>query len=207
MKRLKKMVLVCTLAAVIGVMAFPAFAYADDSTNSANSWNFFERFHNKVADSLGITVDEYQDTVDQAREEVLADGVAEEWLAESQVENMQERFSQRQERKLFGGRMGGFGFNAISVFADTLDMEKTDLLSDLEDEKTISQIAQGKGIDTATLISAYIDELTQGLEEAVSDGGITQKYADSVLADAEENAEDMLDSTFSGGFRGRGFLK
>jgi len=193
MKRLKKMVL-------------PAFAYADDEGSSTDSWNFFERFRNKVADILGITADEYQDTVDQAQEEVLADGVAEGWLTQSQVENMQERFIQRQEMKL-PGRMCGFGSNAISVFADTLDMENTDLFSELEDEKTISQVAQEKGIDTSTLIAAYVDELTQNLEEAIADGDITQKYADSILAGAEENAENMLEIPFTRGFRGRGFLK
>lgn len=207
MKRLKRMVLIGTMVAVIGIMAFPAFAYADDGGGTTDSWNFFERFRNKVADVLGITAGEYQDTLDQAREEVLADGVSEGWLTDSQMENMQDKFSQRQERAFPGGMMGKSGLNNISALADILDMEKSDLLSELRDEKTIIEVAQEKGIDTNTLIDAYIDDLAQNLEEAVSDGDITQKYADSILIDAEENAEEMLNNTFAGGPRGRGFLR
>ena len=212
MRRLKKIILIVTVVAVMGVLAFPAVAYAQEAEDgSADTWNFFERIKNKIAEILGIGPDEYQDAMDKAKEEVLEEGIAEGWLTQKQADSIEERASKRPDMKFFG-RMGGPGIHPISVFADVLDMEQTDLLAELKEEKTIKQVAEEKGMDKQVLIDTFLEELSKKLDDAVADEDITRKFADSLLKNAEDNIEDMIDTTLPAGdgFRGgmgKGFFK
>jgi hypothetical protein len=212
MKRLKKIILIVTVVAVMGVLAFPAVAYAQEAEDgSTDTWNFFERIKNKIAEILGISTDEYQDAIDKAKEEVLEEGIAEGWLTQKQADSIEEKAGCKGPGMKFFGRMGGFGIHPISVFADILDMEKPDLLAELKEEKTIEQIAEEKGMDKQTLVDSFLEKLSKRLDDAVADEDITRKFADSLLQNAEDNIEGMINTTLPAGdgFRGgmgKGFL-
>ena len=212
MKRLKKIILIVTVVSVMGVIAFPALAYAQDSEDgSTDTWNFFERIKNKIAEILGMSTDEYQDAMDKAKEEVLEEGVAEGWLTQKQADSIEERAVSGPGMKFFG-RMGGPGIHPIPVFAEILDMEQFELLTELKEEKTIGQVAEEKGMDEQALIDAFLEELSEKLDDAVADEYITRKFADSLLKNAEDNIEDIINTTLPAGdgFRGemgKGFFK
>jgi hypothetical protein len=100
--------------------------------------------------------------------------------------------------------MFGPGNSLVSIAADQLGMSLTDLLTQLQDGKSIADVAAEKGVDTGAIVNGYLAELKADLDEAVAEGRITQKQADYSLEQAEERAVDQLDNTWEDGFRGGG---
>ncbi len=95
--------------------------------------------------------------------------------------------------------MGGFaGVSFRSVAADKLGMELTDLLTELQNGKTIAALAEEKGVDTQTIVDAYLAQVKEKLDEKVANGDITQEQADSQLEQAKTRATEKLDSTWEG---------
>ncbi len=81
----------------------------------------------------------------------------------------------------------GFGFRggdsaAFDLVAEKLGMTPTQLFEALHSGKTLSEIAQEKGVDLATIETALnanrISEMKAQLAQAVKDGTITQAEAD-----------------------------
>jgi hypothetical protein len=81
----------------------------------------------------------------------------------------------------------GFGFRggdsaAFDVVAEKLGMTPTQLFEALHSGQTLSQIAQAKGVDLATIETALnanrITEMKAQLAQAVKDGTMTQAEAD-----------------------------
>ncbi len=211
MKRFWKFVGIATLVAVLGMAAVGAVAYAQDGDGSDWPFDFGQKFREAVASILGITVEEYDAAVEQAQEQVVDEALAEGWLTEDQAEMFKWRmdqapgFGMRGMGKGFGGfdrGLFGRGNNLLSTAADKLDMSLTDLLTELQDGKSIADIADEKGVSTQDIVDAYITELKEDLEAAVEDGNMTQKQADWMLEQAEERAVDQLSSTWEGGFWG-----
>jgi len=91
--------------------------------------------------------------------------------------------------------MGG-GDSLTSIAADELDMSLTDLLTELQDGKSIADVAGEKGVDVQNIVDAYIAQVQERLDEAVADGRITQNQADWQLEQVEERANDQLNSTW-----------
>jgi hypothetical protein len=98
----------------------------------------------------------------------------------------------------FGRGMFGPGNSLISIAADELGMSLTDLLTELQDGKSIADVAAEKGVDTGAIVDAYLADLKENLDEAVAEGRITQKQADYQLELAQERAIDQLDNTRDG---------
>lgn len=199
---------IATLVAVLGVVSLGAVAYAQDD-GSGGPFDFGGRFREAVAGILGVSVDEYDAAVEQAREQVVGEALEEGWLTEEQAEKMQERFEQGP-----GGRMGGGSMKAprgfmgrgetslVGVAAEALDMSVEDLHAELKDGKTIAEVAEAEGVDTQEIIDAYLARLEESLTQAVEDGKITQNQADWMLEQATERAPEQLENTFEGRFPG-----
>jgi hypothetical protein len=158
-------------------------------------------------------VEEYDAAVEQAQDRVVGEAVDEGWLTEDQAEMLRWRmdqapgFGMRGRDKGFGGfgrGMFGPGNSLVSIAADELGMSLTDLLTELQDGKSIADVAAEKGVDTGVIVDAYLAELKEDLDEGVAEGRITQKQADYALEQAEERAVDQLDNAWEGGFRGGG---
>lgn len=213
MKRIWKMAGIAMLVAILGVAVIGAVAFAQDDEGTGWPFDFGQRFREAVADILGITVEEYDAAVEQAQERVIDEAVTEGWLTEDQAELLQWRMDQAPGFRMRGMGKGFGGFdrgvdNLISIAADKLGMSLTDLLTELQDGKSIADLADEKGVDTQEIVDAYLAELKADLDEAVDDGKITQKQADYHLEQAEERVTDQLDNTWPncepGGFRGGG---
>ena len=210
MKKFWTIVGIATLVAVLGVVSLGAVAYAQDD-GSGGPFDFGGRFREAVAGILGISVDEYDAAVDQAREQVVGEALEEGWLTEDQAEKMQERFEEGLGRR---GMDGGFmkppmGFmgrgetGLVGVAAEKLDMSVEDLHAELKDGKTIADVAEEKGVDTQEIIDAHLAELGETLKQAVEEGKMTQNQADWMLEQATETAPDQLNNTWEGGCPGR----
>jgi polyhydroxyalkanoate synthesis regulator phasin len=84
---------------------------------------------------------------------------------------------------------GGFAFGPggdLSTLADSLGIEEDELRSELEDGKTIAEIAEEQGVDVQDVVDAIVAAQQERLDEAVADGDLTQEQADELLAGAEE---------------------
>lgn len=212
MRQAWKIVGIAALVAVLGVAAVGAVAYAQDEDNGY-PFDFAGKFKEAVAGILGISVEDYDAAVEQAQDQVVDQAVTEGWLTEDQAEMLRWRMDQAPHAGMWGmgrdfGRGGpgmlGRGTNQLSIVAEALDMSLTDLLTALQEGKSIAAIAGEQGVETQSIVDAYLAEIQAHLDEAVAEGRITQNQADYQLERAEERATGMLERTWEGGFRGHG---
>jgi polyhydroxyalkanoate synthesis regulator phasin len=210
MKRFWKFAGIATLIAILGVAAVGAVAYAQDD-GEGFPFDFRGKFKETLAEILGVSVEEYDAAVDQAQQQVVDEALTEGWLTEDQAEMFRWQmdqapgFGMRGMGKGFGEfdrGMFGRGDKLVSVAADELGMELPDLLTELQNGKSIADVAGEKGVDTQVIIDAYKAQVKEQLDSAVEEGRMTQKQADYSLQQAEEHATDQLDNTWEGGFRG-----
>jgi polyhydroxyalkanoate synthesis regulator phasin len=204
MKRFWKLAGIVTLVALLGGIVVGAMAFAQEPEDEADwPFNFRERLHQAVADVLGITVDEYNSAVETAREQVLGEAVTEGLLTQDQADRMRERVEEG-----FGPGMGGMfhggprrgmfgpGNSFISVAADELGMTVPDLVSELQDGKTIAEVAADKEVDPQVIVDAFVAQHTEWLNQAVADGRITQEQADQMLQQMSEEIQEHLTEPF-----------
>jgi polyhydroxyalkanoate synthesis regulator phasin len=212
MKRIWKIAGIAVVIAVLGVAALGAATYAQDADNG-QPFDFAAKFKEALASALGITVDEYDAAVDKAQNQVADEAVTEGWLTQDQADLLKWRMA---EEPAFGMRglgkgLGGFdrgffggGDNLVSIAADKLGMKLTDLLTELQGGKSIATVAGEKGVDTQVIVDAYVAQVKENLDEAVTAGRITQKQADYQLQQLEQRVTDQLDNTWTGDFHGGG---
>ncbi len=187
------------------VVASVAVISAQEPSSGKRGWagDLWQRMHGAIANALGITVEEYDSAVGTAREEVLQQAVDEGSLTEEQAERIRERLGEgfgpflRDRRP--GGRglpMRGPGTTIVAVAADELGMTVQTLLDELQDGKTIAQVAQEQGVDPQTIADAFVALRDEALAEAVENGRITQEQANEMLEHMEEEALEHLQEPF-----------
>lgn len=92
---------------------------------------------------------------------------------------------------------GGFGHNSfLSAAATAFNMTAADLYAQLQAGKTLADIAKEKNVDTAKLVSDYVQSYADSLKTAVSQNRLTQAQADTMLAQLKANAEALLTQKF-----------
>ena len=209
MKRVWKIVGIAMLVAVLGIAAVGVAAFAQGDTGTSDSpFDYVTKFKEALAGILGISVDEYTAAVDKAEQQVVDQAVSEGWLTEKQAAELQSRLDQAPAGPGLGVGMdmgfgkldkgpGGFaGVSLQSVAAEKLGMELTALQTELQNGKTIADVAKEKGVDTQTIIDAYLTQVKAKLDEKVASGDITQEQADTQLEQAKTSATEKLTSTW-----------
>jgi hypothetical protein len=93
------------------------------------------------------------------------------------------------------GGMHTFVWNAL---AEKLGLTSDELYAEVDSGKTIAQIAEEKGVSRADLVVALETAHQTSLDQAVTDGALTQEEADNFLAQMAGRYEWMLDNTGSG---------
>jgi|688.fasta_scaffold116154_5 hypothetical protein len=103
-----------------------------------------------------------------------------------------------------GGR-GGLGRGAsLTTIATALRMTETDLQSALQSGKTVAALATEKGVALQTIVDALIAEQKTLLQQAVTEGRLTQAQADARLAALQSELPTRLSTAFTPGMRGDG---
>lgn len=228
MSRLWKIAGITLLVALLAVSTVALVSAQGPQAGQGNQGlNLWERMHEAVAKALGITVEQYDSTVETARADVLKQAVEEGLLTQEQADRMLERglggFGFEGMGHMHGGMLGGRGFgmggpgnSLISAAAEKLGMTVQELLDELEADKTIAAVAQAKGVELKTIVDAFIAPRAEWLAELVADGRLTQAEADAKLAEMRTEAEEHLQETYpfscdgecgehmSGQFGGRG---
>ena len=209
MQRGWKIAGIATLIAILGVAAIGTVAFAQED-GEGFPFDFGARFREAVAEALGITVDEYDAVVEEAKNKVADEAVAEGWLTEEQATRMKERtepgLGPHGMGKGFveprGGFMGRGGDSIVGLIAEELGLTVQELFAELQDGKTLGELASEKGLDVEAITAKHLAQVEENLNQAVEDGKITQNQADWMLQQAEERVPDMLDQTWEGRFPG-----
>jgi len=104
-----------------------------------------------------------------------------------------------------GGRGGMKGGMQMSTIATALGITETELKTELQAGKSVADVATAKNVSLDKVISAIVDAETKNLQQAVTDGKLTQAQADQRLADLKANLPTQLAQTgLPAGGPGRG---
>jgi hypothetical protein len=207
MRSIWKMAAIVATVAILGVAGVGVVAYAQEaSTGSSAVWDFGQSVKEAIAEALGISVDQYEETVAAARQQVLDQAVAEGQLTQEQADRMQQRQGHPGGFPGLGmDRGSGGGSLLMTVAADQLGMTEAELRAELRAGKSIADLAVAKGVDTQAISDAYLAQLEAELDAQVADGSLTQNQADARLEQESEALPDRLTGTWTDmGRPGRG---
>jgi len=219
-----KVVAVVAAVVVLGTAAMAAVAVAQEGTDGVRDRlaDLGQEFREAVAGILGISVEEYDVAVGQAREQVLDKAVEEGDLTQEQADRIRERADGGLGAGMMGRGMMGRGMmgrgmmgemmddsedSLIAVAADKLGMTVDELKTQLKDGKTVADLAKEKGVDLQTIVDAFMAARQETLNQAVTDGKMTQEQADKMLENMREMIEDHLNGEMPMyGHGGRGMM-
>ena len=82
-----------------------------------------------------------------------------------------------------GGRPGGIGRGGmqLSTIATALGMTEADLRTELQAGKSIADVASAKSVSLDTIVNAVVTAEQARLQQAVTDGKLTQAQADILI--------------------------
>jgi hypothetical protein len=123
-----------------------------------------------LAEALGISVDELEDAQERAFEAAVADAVAAGDLTQEQADQI----LAAQALKSYIDR--------TAILATALGLTQDELEAALAGGQSITDLMVAQGIDTATLQANAQAAYEAAIEQAVSDGVITQAQADQFLS-------------------------
>ncbi|MCI0796574.1 MAG: hypothetical protein J4N99_07125 [Chloroflexi bacterium] len=81
----------------------------------------------------------------------------------------------------------------VNTVADTLGMDKRDLVAELRSGKTLAEVAQENGVDVDEVIETLVEVADERLDQAVESGRITGEEAEGKLASIEERISALVD--------------
>ncbi len=100
-----------------------------------------------------------------------------------------------------GGMIGQRGASLVTI-ATALGIDGEELQSALQAGQTVADLATEKGVALQTIIDALIAEQQTHLDQAVTDGRLTQAEADARLAQLQTELPTQLSTVFTPGERG-----
>jgi hypothetical protein len=96
------------------------------------------------------------------------------------------------------------GGQAVEAVTALLGMTRDEIISELKAGKSLTQIAESKGVSKDKLVSTIVDARKAVLQQAVTDGRLTQEQMDLMVQRMTERVSALADSTSLGTYSGRG---
>jgi len=172
-----------------------------------------QTFLGRVADKLGIGEDELRSAMTEAEQEVIDERVAEGKLTAEQGEALKERIENGDLlaplRGKLAGQRGRFcdgvfdcirdrvraqdGRLPMEAAATVLDMEPEELLSELQEGKTLAEVAE-ESMSVDEFTAAMLAQVRQELDALVAEGKLTQEQADANFERVEENIDRIVNA-------------
>jgi hypothetical protein len=179
---------------VLGVVAIGGAA-ADEDDGPLGT------FLSKVADKLGVSEDELQTAIDEARTETLDEAVDEDLLTEEQAERLQEGDFPFRGLPRQGPRHGPG--HVMDAAVEVLDMPRDELMEQLRDGTSLAEVAEAQGKDLEAFKAELLDQVKAQLDELVAEDDLTQDQADEIFQRTEENIDSIVNGEgCPGGFGG-----
>ena len=166
-----------------------------------------------AAKQLGIPSSKLSDALKQALANQVDAAVAAGRLTKEQGAELKERLESA-DFPLIGGlhREGGHHlgfFGGLDVAAAYIGVTEAQLRTQLENGKSLAQVAKDHGKTADGLVAALVADAKQKLDKAVSAKRITQAQADEMLTRLKQRIADLVNATGGAGQRfgrhGEGF--
>jgi polyhydroxyalkanoate synthesis regulator phasin len=149
-----------------------------------------EAYQEKVAEKLGVTVEELQAAHKAARDEMIDEAVA------------AGRITAEQGEKLKNGEMGDFRrhgperikgavMNVFQTAAEILGLSSEEVRAGLQEGKSLNDLATEQGV--GNLEAQLVARLTADIQAKLADGSITQAQADRMLENLPERIANLVD--------------
>jgi polyhydroxyalkanoate synthesis regulator phasin len=161
-----------------------------------------------AAEELGIPSSKLTDALQKALSDRVDEAVAAGRLSKAEGDELKERI-QSDDFPLIGGLRHGPGhagfFGHLDEAASYLGLTESELRSELQEGKSLAQVARDHGKSVDGLVDALVASPKERLDQAVASGRITQAEANSTLADLKERITERVESTDLGPRRFRSF--
>lgn len=202
----KKWLVVAGVATLLTGGTLGAVALADTPTpspagtqSSAQQTDYRQVFLGKLAGLLGIDQQKLESSIKQAGKDTVDEAVKGGSLTQAQADKAKARIDQgglgigghfgfrhhggkgMRGRGAFEGPHGAYGKTELQAAADKLGMSITDLQSALRSGKSLSDVAKDKGVSDQDLKTAMVAAAKTQLDQAVTNGKLTQAQEDSIL--------------------------
>jgi hypothetical protein len=188
-------------AVAFGVVSLGGSALAQVGGNSPK-----ERYDELLAEKLGISLTELQTAQKAARDQLIDDAVAAGRLTPEQAAKLKSAEPGAPHGLAFNRAKGAPGVgvaikNALGAAAEALGMTPQALWTELQTGKSLAVIAEAKGIDSDELTESIVESIEADLQQAVTNGRLTQAQADRLSEGLEDRIAQMIERE---GFRGPG---
>ena len=102
-----------------------------------------------------------------------------------------------------GGRGGGWGWHGmglIDALAELTGLEPADLYAELQEGKTLLEVAQAHGVSAEQLVETALAYRAEVLQQRIEAGYLTQEQAGMMLEHMREEMLEHLEAGVSPGF-------
>ena len=100
-----------------------------------------------------------------------------------------------------GGRGWGWhGMGLVDALLELTGMEPAELYAELQEGKTLLEVAEARGVRAEELVKAALDSRAEVLQQRVEAGYLTREQADWMLDHMEEEMLEHLEAGVSPGF-------
>lgn len=165
---------------------------------------------NDAASQLGVSPSELSAAIKGALEKRVDAAVAAGRISAAQGDEMKQRIESGDVPLFgFGPGPGGFEhhemFGGLDAAASYLGLSEDELHSQLENGKSLADIAKSNGKSVDGLVNAMVADAKRHLDEVVSEGGFTQAQATEMLSHLEQGIRAMVEGTPPQGLPGPAF--
>jgi len=187
------------LALVAGVMAI-GLASAQTSTPEPTATDeparLADRFKEKLAEELGISVDQLNTALDNTQYALIDEAVADGKLTQSEADRLKQRVEEGHNLFPFGGARPfirhHLKMELIQATAEVLGVDVSVVTEGLRNGDTLAQIANANGMETEAFKTALLANVKSTLDQKVADGDITQEQADNLYERLTNNIDDIV---------------
>jgi AraC-like DNA-binding protein len=159
---------------------------------------------NDAAEQLGISPTKLSDALKKALSDRVDAAVAAGRITKAEGDALKQRINS-DDFPLFGGFHRGFGhfgfFGKLDAAADYLGLSEAELRTQLENGKSLAQVAQAQGKSVDGLVDALVAEAKKHLDEAVAAGRLTKSQETEMLDGLRDRITHLVNATPPAGGR------
>ena len=140
--------------------------------------------------------------VDTALKSLVDKGTITQAQADAVKTALQDQFKNMKPRGPGGPLVSGIKPANLDLAASTIGISRDDLITQLRDGKSIADVAKSKNVDPAKVIQALVDDANKKIDQAKTDGKITDAQATNLKGQLQQRITDMVNNAHPGaGFR------
>ena len=196
------LLLLCILFGAFFAGPLIASARSGQSTATAASTPtttnpYCQQYLQDLANHLGVSVSTLQQDKLASADDVIAQLVKDGKLTQNQANQLKQRLASHQACTGKGKGLWGRGVMMQSLkqylptvatqVAQGLHMTSTQLMSQLQSGKSLSDIATAQGVSAAQLQTIVTNAIQSAVNKAVSDGNLTQQQAANIMQMLQKN--------------------